>query len=105
VDTSSRSESGTPVLNNVLSPGLENGSSSDKKRKKARTTFTGKQIYELERQFEIKKYLSSSERSEMARLLNVTETQVRFLSTKIVPVPYSPDFALLKNNQEMKLSQ
>lgn len=62
----------------MLSPGLENGSSNDsKKRKKARTTFTGKQIYELERQFEIKKYLSSSERSEMARLLNVTEVQVR----------------------------
>ncbi|KAF5300959.1 hypothetical protein FQA39_LY10929 [Lamprigera yunnana] len=46
-----------------------------KKKKKARTTFTGRQIFELEKQFEIKKYLSSSERSEMAKLLNVTETQ------------------------------
>ncbi|KAF5275351.1 hypothetical protein FQR65_LT04179 [Abscondita terminalis] len=46
-----------------------------KKKKKARTTFTGQQIFELEKQFEIKKYLSSSERSEMAKLLNVTETQ------------------------------
>ncbi|KAK9889117.1 hypothetical protein WA026_004388 [Henosepilachna vigintioctopunctata] len=46
------------------------------KKKKARTTFTGRQIFELERQFELKKYLSSSERSEMAKLLNVTETQV-----------------------------
>ena len=52
--------------------------SNDKsKKKKARTTFTGRQIFELEKQFEIKKYLSSSERSEMAKLLNVTETQVR----------------------------
>lgn len=51
--------------------------SGDKaKRKKARTTFTGRQIFELEKQFEIKKYLSSSERAEMAKLLNVTETQV-----------------------------
>lgn len=51
--------------------------SADKgKRKKARTTFTGRQIFELEKQFEIKKYLSSSERAEMAKLLNVTETQV-----------------------------
>ena len=46
------------------------------KRKKARTTFTGRQIFELERQFEQKKYLSSTERAEMATLLNVTETQV-----------------------------
>nr|CAD7433281.1 unnamed protein product [Timema monikensis] len=52
------------------------GSDSDRKRKKARTTFTGRQIFELEKQFEVKKYLSSSERAEMAKLLNVTETQV-----------------------------
>ncbi|KAL3289885.1 hypothetical protein HHI36_023275 [Cryptolaemus montrouzieri] len=49
------------------------------KKKKARTTFTGRQIFELEKQFESKKYLSSSERSEMAKLLNVTETQVSYL--------------------------
>lgn len=47
-----------------------------RRKKKARTTFTGRQIFELEKQFEIKKYLSSSERAEMAKLLNVTETQV-----------------------------
>ncbi|KAF8355281.1 ceh-9 [Pristionchus pacificus] len=47
------------------------------KKKKARTTFSGRQIFELERQFEQKKYLSSAERGEMARLLNVTETQVK----------------------------
>ncbi|KAJ8923608.1 hypothetical protein NQ315_010187 [Exocentrus adspersus] len=50
---------------------------SKNKKKKARTTFTGRQIFELEKQFELKKYLSSSERSEMAKLLNVTETQVK----------------------------
>lgn len=54
--------------------------SEKNKKKKARTTFTGRQIFELEKQFEIKKYLSSSERAEMAKLLNVTETQVRRLS-------------------------
>ncbi|OWF45734.1 homeobox protein Dlx2a-like [Mizuhopecten yessoensis] len=47
------------------------------KKKKARTTFTGRQIFELEKQFELKKYLSSAERAEMAALLNVTETQVK----------------------------
>lgn len=46
------------------------------RKKKARTTFTGRQIFELEKQFELKKYLSSSERADMAKLLNVTETQV-----------------------------
>jgi len=48
-----------------------------KKKKKARTTFTGKQIFELEKKFEDKKYLSSTERTEMATLLTVTETQVK----------------------------
>lgn len=80
IDTTHGDEAGTPTPTHnttLLSPSLENGSSNDsKKRKKARTTFTGKQIYELERQFEIKKYLSSTERSEMARILNVTEVQV-----------------------------
>ncbi|CAF0799287.1 unnamed protein product [Brachionus calyciflorus] len=47
------------------------------KKKKARTTFSGRQIFELEKQFEAKKYLSSSERAEIASLLNVTETQVK----------------------------
>ena len=47
------------------------------KRKKARTTFTGHQVFELERQFEMKRYLASAERSEMAKLLDVTETQVK----------------------------
>lgn len=49
------------------------------RRKKARTTFTGRQIFELEKLFEVKKYLSSGERAEMAKMLNVTETQVSFV--------------------------
>ncbi|XP_017493124.1 PREDICTED: barH-like 1 homeobox protein, partial [Rhagoletis zephyria] len=53
----------------------DSGSTDARRKKKARTTFTGRQIFELEKQFEIKKYLSSSERTEMAKLLNVTETQ------------------------------
>jgi hypothetical protein len=60
----------------VNEDGFDEHSSDGKRKKKARTTFTGRQIFELEKQFEIKKYLSSSERSEMARLINVTETQV-----------------------------
>lgn len=56
----------------------EDANLSDQKKKKARTTFTGRQIFALEKQFEKKKYLSSSERVDMAKMLNVTETQVRF---------------------------
>ena len=48
-----------------------------KKKKTARTTFSGRQIFELEKQFESKKYLSSSERAEISALLCVTETQVK----------------------------
>jgi len=44
--------------------------------RKTRTTFTGKQLFELEKIFEQKKYLSSNERQEVARLLNVTGSQV-----------------------------
>ena len=55
-----------------------------------RTTFTGRQIFELEKMFENKKYLSSSERADMAKLLNVTEQQVsqsgtrNWLSVKLI---------------------
>jgi len=45
--------------------------------RKTRTTFTGKQLFELERIFEQKKYLSSNERQEVARLLNVTGSQIK----------------------------
>ncbi|XP_017117353.1 homeobox protein slou [Drosophila elegans] len=55
----------------------DSGSTDARRKKKARTTFTGRQIFELEKQFEVKKYLSSSERTEMAKLLMVTETQVK----------------------------
>ena len=47
------------------------------KKNKTRTTFTGKQIFELEKKFEVKKYLSSVERAEMAASLSVTETQIK----------------------------
>ena len=36
-------------------------------KKKMRTTFTGRQIFELERMFETKKYISASERASLSR--------------------------------------
>merc|ERR1712037_1053375 len=47
------------------------------RRKKMRTTFTGKQIYELEKMFETRKYLNAAERSQLSRLLAVSEQQVK----------------------------
>ena len=37
------------------------------RRKNIRTTFTGRQIFELEKMFETKKYLNASERSNLSR--------------------------------------
>lgn len=63
--------------NNLAVADLGAGAGSDGSRpRKTRTTFTGKQLFELERIFEQKKYLSSNERQEVARLLNVTGSQV-----------------------------
>ncbi|RZF44595.1 hypothetical protein LSTR_LSTR001353 [Laodelphax striatellus] len=63
---------------------VDSSDDGDRKRKKARTTFTGRQIFELERQFEVKKYLSSSERADMAKLLGVTETQPSTLAKRSI---------------------
>lgn len=67
----------TLMTDNATNDDDDKEASGDGKKKKARTTFTGKQIFELEKKFEVKKYLSSSERTAMAKLLNVTETQVK----------------------------
>ena len=37
------------------------------RRKKMRTTFTGRQIFEMEKMFETKKYLNAGERSHLSR--------------------------------------
>lgn len=55
----------------------ETNNESVKRKKKARTTFTGRQIWELENTFKDKKYLTAGERNELAQLLNVTDNQVK----------------------------
>ncbi|EYB93498.1 hypothetical protein Y032_0181g845 [Ancylostoma ceylanicum] len=67
---------GRSIENSVTSESI-NSINRPMKKKKARTTFSGRQIFELEKQFETKKYLSSAERSELAKNLHVTETQVK----------------------------
>lgn len=63
--------------------------SSSSKIRRRRTAFTSEQLLELEREFHAKKYLSLTERSEIANSLNLSEVQVserhNFLSLKFCP--------------------
>jgi len=54
-----------------------NGSGS-KRKKKTRTVFSRSQVFQLESTFDVKRYLSSSERAGLAASLHLTETQVTF---------------------------
>ena len=47
------------------------------KKKKTRTVFSRSQIYQLENAFEMKRYLSSAERSGLAKQLQLSETQIK----------------------------
>ncbi|XP_015905046.1 homeobox protein HMX3-B-like [Parasteatoda tepidariorum] len=66
-----------------LCAGDGSGQGDDKKtkthrrKKKTRTVFTRSQVYQLEATFEMKRYLSSSERAGLASSLHLTETQVK----------------------------
>uniref|UniRef100_A0A672UX35 Homeobox domain-containing protein n=1 Tax=Strigops habroptila TaxID=2489341 RepID=A0A672UX35_STRHB len=46
-------------------------------RKKTRTIFSKSQVFQLESTFDVKRYLSSSERAGLAAALHLTETQVK----------------------------
>ena len=54
-----------------------NDSSRDSKRKSSRPTFTGHQIFALEKMFENTKYLAGTERSRLACQLAMSEAQVK----------------------------
>ncbi|KAL6118602.1 hmx1 [Pungitius sinensis] len=47
------------------------------RKKKTRTVFSRSQVFQLESTFDVKRYLSSSERSGLAASLQLTETQVK----------------------------
>ncbi|CAG0882588.1 unnamed protein product [Darwinula stevensoni] len=48
-----------------------------RKKKKTRTVFSRSQVFQLESTFDMKRYLSSSERAGLAASLHLTETQVK----------------------------
>ena len=56
------------------SPG---GGNSTARKKKTRTVFSRSQVFQLESTFDMKRYLSSSERAGLAASLHLTETQVK----------------------------
>ncbi|EDO33946.1 predicted protein, partial [Nematostella vectensis] len=47
------------------------------KKRKRRVLFTKAQTYELERRFRQQRYLSAPEREQLARIINLTPTQVK----------------------------
>ncbi len=49
----------------------------NRRKKKTRTVFSRSQVFQLESTFEMKRYLSSSERAGLAASLHLTETQVK----------------------------
>lgn len=58
----------------------KNEDGADKKpcrKKKTRTVFSRSQVFQLESTFDMKRYLSSSERAGLAASLHLTETQVK----------------------------
>ncbi|XP_055617075.1 homeobox protein Hmx [Toxorhynchites rutilus septentrionalis] len=54
-----------------------NGAMQAKRKKKTRTVFSRAQVFQLESTFDLKRYLSSSERAGLAASLRLTETQVK----------------------------
>lgn len=53
-----------------------NSSGANSKSRRRRTAFTSEQLLELEREFHAKKYLSLTERSQIATSLKLSEVQV-----------------------------
>ncbi|CAL8109565.1 unnamed protein product [Orchesella dallaii] len=78
-DSHSISENGSHAkdVNGNTSGGGTPGNPCLGKTRRRRTAFTSEQLLELEREFHAKKYLSLTERSEIARSLKLSEVQVK----------------------------
>ncbi|KAK1164419.1 homeobox protein HMX3-like [Acipenser oxyrinchus oxyrinchus] len=74
------SDSEEPRKDDNLEDWKKREDSPDKKqcrKKKTRTVFSRSQVFQLESTFDMKRYLSSSERAGLAASLHLTETQVK----------------------------
>ncbi|KAJ8013635.1 hypothetical protein DPEC_G00031860 [Dallia pectoralis] len=56
---------------------IDDDRASHSSRKKSRTVFSRNQVYQLESTFDMKRYLSSTERSSLATSLQLSEIQVK----------------------------
>ncbi|RXM36653.1 Homeobox protein zampogna [Acipenser ruthenus] len=59
---------------------MEKSNPADRRKtmkKRSRAAFSHEQVYELERRFNLQKYLSGPERADLAAALKLTETQVK----------------------------
>lgn len=68
-----------------LSQSHHNHSDKDGKKKHTRPTFSGQQIFALEKTFEQTKYLAGPERAKLAYALGMTESQVKVSCTQFNP--------------------
>lgn len=59
------------------SPSLTDDTLTLKRKKRSRAAFSHAQVFELERRFAQQRYLSGPERSDLAKSLRLTETQVK----------------------------
>ena len=55
---------------------FSNNAQNSKKKRKSRTAFTNKQIFELEKKFLYQKYLTPTDRDELAEKLDLSGAQV-----------------------------
>ncbi|XP_013403758.1 homeobox protein HMX3 [Lingula anatina] len=67
---------GSGNLNDSTDSGLDDVN-KNRRKKKTRTVFSRSQVFQLESTFDMKRYLSSSERAGLAASLHLTETQVK----------------------------
>jgi hypothetical protein len=66
-----------PLLLVAVGPGNMALVDKDGKKKHTRPTFSGQQIFALEKTFEQTKYLAGPERAKLAYALGMTESQVK----------------------------
>ncbi|XP_019378431.1 PREDICTED: homeobox protein GBX-2 [Gavialis gangeticus] len=70
-------DSGNALEENPQSTNSSNNTTSTGKNRRRRTAFTSEQLLELEKEFHCKKYLSLTERSQIAHALKLSEVQVK----------------------------
>ena len=78
-DSSMDVSSGALGSTHATSPsgGSPRDDDKNRRKKKTRTVFSRSQVFQLESTFDMKRYLSSSERAGLAASLHLTETQVK----------------------------